>query len=208
VRSSPAGVLWQSRTMERPRPTATPERLPALEQAALARPRSPYRALPSRTVVIDVERQRLLLVSGGRAVAEYPVSTAAAGVGGEEGSFKTPPGWHRIHARIGAGCAPGTVFESRIPTGEVWRGEPREADLILTRVITLEGLEEGVNRGPGRDSLERYIYIHGTNHEPEIGAPASHGCVRMRNADLVELFDQVAEGDAVVIVERGGGVPA
>ena len=108
-------------------------------------------------------------------------------------------GWHRIHARIGAGAPLGTVFESRVPTGRVWRGEAAEADLILTRVLTLEGLEDGVNRGPGRDSLERYIYLHGTNHEDQLGRPASHGCVRLANADVVELFDRVAEGDPVFI---------
>src|SRR5207247_3450625 len=120
-------------------------------------------------------------------------------IGGEENSMRTPPGWHRIHARIGDGAETGAVFESRVPTGVVWHGEPLVADLILTRILTLEGLEDGVNRGPGHDSLERYIYIHGTNHEDQLGRPASHGCVRLANADVVELFDRVAEGAAVFI---------
>jgi UDP-N-acetylmuramate--alanine ligase len=97
------------------------------------------------------------------------------------------------------------VFESRVATGRVWRGEPGEQDLILTRILTLEGLEEGINRGPGVDSLERYIYIHGTNQPDAIGRPASHGCVRMLDPDLLRLFERVREGDAVVIVE---GEPA
>jgi UDP-N-acetylmuramate--alanine ligase len=150
-------------------------------------------------VVVDVASQCLSLIVADRVVAEYPVSTAAAGIGGQEGSFRTPPGWHRIHARIGAGEAHGRVFESRVATDNLWQGEPEAGDLILTRILTLDGLEDGVNRGPGVDSLERYIYVHGTNQEGRIGRPVSHGCVRMTNADVTDLFDQVAEGDAVLI---------
>ena len=113
--------------------------------------------------------------------------------------MRTPPGWHRIHARIGEGAPSGAVFVSREATGDRWKGEPEAADLILTRILTLEGLEDGVNRGPGHDSLERYIYIHGTNHEEELGRPASHGCVRMGNADVIDLFARVAVGDPVVV---------
>ena len=183
---------------------AAPERgsrVIGLARTALSRPLAPFRALPPRYLVVDTERQRLALVENGAVVAEHAVSTAAAGIGGESGSFKTPPGWHRIHARIGAGEPSGAVFESRLPTGATWRGEAREDDLILTRVLTLEGLEDGVNRGPGRDSLERYIYIHGTNHEAALGKPASHGCVRMANAAVLELFERVLPGDPVVILE-------
>jgi UDP-N-acetylmuramate--alanine ligase len=172
----------------------------ALATAALARPGSPYRTLPPRCLLVDVAAQRLALVERGATIAEFPVSTAAAGVGGEAGSLRTPPGWHQVHARIGADQPLGAVFESRVPTGQVWSGEARDEDLILTRVLTLEGLEPGVNRGPGRDSLERYIYIHGTNHEDLLGRPASHGCVRMSNADVAWLFEHVEASDAVVIV--------
>ena len=155
-------------------------------------------------MVVDVPSQRLTLIDHGRAVADFPVSTAAAGVGGKAGSMRTPPGWHRVHARIGGDQPLGMVFESRVPSGEVWKGEPREDDLILTRVLQLDGLEPGVNRGPGCDSLERYIYIHGSNHETELGEPGSHGCVRMSNADVAWLHDQIAEGDAVLIVGEPG----
>jgi UDP-N-acetylmuramate--alanine ligase len=155
-------------------------------------------------MVVDVPSQRLTLIDHGRAVADFPVSTAAAGVGGKAGSMRTPPGWHRVHRRIGGDQPLGMVFESRVPTGEVWNGEPRQDDLILTRVLQLDGLEPGVNRGPGCDSLERYIYIHGTNHEAELGEPGSHGCVRMSNADVAWLHDQIAEGDAVLIVGEPG----
>lgn len=178
----------------------------ALARAALARPGSPFRDLPARLVVVDVERQRLSLIEAGEIAGEWPVSTASAGIGGEEGSHRTPPGWHRIDARIGEGAPAGAVFRSREHGGDLWRGEARDEDLILTRVLTLEGLEDGVNRGPGHDSRARYIYIHGTNHEEALGRPASHGCVRMANAGVVELFDRVAEGDPVVIA--GEVVPA
>jgi UDP-N-acetylmuramate--alanine ligase len=178
---------------------------PALAALALARPRSPFRELPPRFVLVDVGAQRVLLVERGEVTGEWPASTAANGVGGRSGSFQTPPGWHRVHRRIGAGAAPGTVFVSREPTGEVWRGETRDDDLILTRVLTLEGLEDGVNRGEGCDSLERYIYLHGTNHEHELGTPTSHGCVRLSNDGISELFERLEEGDPVVVVAHGPG---
>lgn len=173
--------------------------------AALARPGSPFRELPPRVVLVDAAAQRVVLFEHGAPAGEWLASTAANGVGGEQGSFRTPPGWHRIHRKIGGGALPGTIFVSREPTGELWRGETRDDDLILTRVLTLEGLEEGVNRGPGVDSLARFIYLHGTNHEDQLGEPASHGCVRLSNAAIVTLFDRVAEGDAVVVVAPGTG---
>jgi len=174
-------------------------RLNELARAALTRPHSPLRELPERLLIVDVERQRAHLLERGRALGEWPVSTSANGIGGEEGSYRTPPGWHRIRRRIGAGAAAGTVFVSREPTGERWQGETRDDDLILTRILTLEGLEDGVNRGPGCDSLERYIYLHGTNHEDELGRATSHGCVRLSNADIAELFELVREGDVVLV---------
>jgi len=155
--------------------------------------------VPERLLVVDAERQIATWFEGGEPVAVWPVSTARAGVGGERGSYRTPPGWHRIHQRIGAGAAGGTVFVSRAPTGETWRGEAREDDLILTRILTLDGLEDGVNRGAGRDSLERYIYLHGTNHEDLLGRPASHGCVRLSNEHVCQLFDRMREGDLVFV---------
>jgi UDP-N-acetylmuramate-alanine ligase len=171
-----------------------------LARAALARCGAPPE-LPSRLLVVDVERQRAVLIENGAAKAVWPVSSARAGIGGAEGSYRTPPGWHRVHRRIGEGAEEGSVFVSREPTGEMWRGEARDDDLILTRILTLDGLEEGVNRGPGNDSLERYIYLHGTNHERLLGRPTSHGCVRLSNADICCLFAFMRQGDYVLITE-------
>jgi len=174
----------------------------ALLLAGLARPGAPDLDPRGRMLVVDPARQRLGLLEDGRLAFEAVISTALNGLGCEENSFCTPTGWHRIHARIGAGAEPGAVFRSRVATGEVWRGEDREDDLILTRVLTLDGLEEGWNRGPGRDSLERFIYLHGTNREQDLGRPRSHGCVRLANADVADLFDRVAEGDPALIAEE------
>ncbi|WP_257303166.1 L,D-transpeptidase family protein [Geothrix campi] len=174
----------------------------ALILASGARAGAPALDRGSRILVVDPARQRLGLLEGGRLVFEAVISTAKNGLGCEENSYRTPTGWHRIHARIGAGAEPGTIFRAREATGEVWRGEPREEDLILTRVLTLDGLEEGWNRGPGRDSLERFIYLHGTNQEPQLGQPVSHGCVRLSNTAVAGLFELVAEGDPVLIAEE------
>ncbi len=157
-----------------------------------------------RWLLVDVTEQRLLLVREGAVERDYPVSTAAAGIDGTEGSHGTPPGLHVIERKIGAGLPAGTVFVSRVPTGDTWpadrNGQASEGDLVLSRILTLAGQEEGVNRGPGCDSLARYIYIHGTNHEDRIGEPVSHGCIRLRNADVIDLFARVEEGDPVVIL--------
>ena len=169
-----------------------------LAYAALSRPGAPPE-VPGRLLVVDVARQTATLVEDGHAVATWPVSTARNGIGGAENSFKTPPGWHRVHARIGEGADSGTVFSSRESTGETWHGETCADDLILTRILTLDGLEDGINRGPGHDSLERYIYLHGTNHEDLIGRPVSQGCVRLANKDVCALVDRMREGDFVLI---------
>jgi UDP-N-acetylmuramate--alanine ligase len=169
-----------------------------LSRRALERRGAPPE-LPSRLLVVDVDRQRAVWFEGGEALDTWPVSTARAGIGGTQGSYRTPPGWHRVHRRIGEDAQPGCVFMSREPTGETWRGEARDDDLILTRILTLDGLEDGVNRGPGHDSLERYIYLHGTNHERLLGRPASHGCVRFSNDDVCALFAKMREGDYVLI---------
>lgn len=158
-----------------------------------------------RRIVVDLGSQRLALWEGDELLSEYPVSTAAKGAGEAEGSERTPRGRHRVCEKIGAGCAPRQVFVGRVPTGEVCtpelaRREP-ERDWILTRILWLEGLEEGRNRGGAVDSRARTIYIHGTPEEARIGEPVSHGCIRMRNDDVAELFERVEVGTPVEIVE-------
>ena len=133
--------------------------------------------------------------------ASWPVSTAEAGLDNRIDSGGTPPGVHRIAQKIGAKAAAGTIFESRQPTGEIWQPDQVTAeDLILTRILTLAGCEAGLNQGGAVDSEARYIYLHGTNHENLIGQPVSHGCVRLTNDDISQLFDRMAEGDPVVIL--------
>jgi lipoprotein-anchoring transpeptidase ErfK/SrfK len=157
---------------------------------------------PRRWLLVDVQGQRLILAQGPNLILQRPVSTARAGIDCRQDSGGTPSGLHRIQRKIGGDAPPGTVFVGRKPTGQIWAPSPgRESDdLILTRILTLEGCEEGVNRGPGVDSRERFIYIHGTNHEASVGRPVSHGCVRMTNADVMDLFARVEEGDQVLIV--------
>lgn len=154
---------------------------------------------------VDLERQELLLYAGREVQARWPVSTALNGPGECVDSGCTPRGEHRVRLRIGQGCPLNTVFVARRPTGEIYDASLREAfptrDWILTRILWLTGTEHGFNRGRDCDTLRRFIYIHGCpDHEP-MGVPVSHGCVRMRNHDIVQLFDRVATGTRVVIGE-------
>lgn len=159
-------------------------------------------SVPERWLLVDVTGQRLALIRQGAVALVKPVSTAAAGIDCRQDSGGTPGGLHVIGEKIGDGMAPGTVFRGRRPTGEIWPADVSsgdEEDLILTRILTLDGCEEGRNRGPDVDSRARYIYLHGTNDEGRIGRPVSHGCVRLTSADIVEIFAQVEAGDPVFI---------
>ena len=131
--------------------------------------------------------------AGGELRARFPVSTSRFGPGMEPGSFRTPLGRFRVGEKIVAGAGPGTIFKGREPVGGNGLGSSEE-DLVLTRILWLEGTEPS-----NANTRERYIYIHGTNHEDAIGQPASHGCVRMKNADIVELFEMVPCGAEVRI---------
>ena len=144
-------------------------------------------------IQISVSDQRLILKNGRKKVAAYSVSTSRFGLGSKEGSFKTPTGKFRIAERIGDGMPSGTVFKSRRPV-KATKKMLREDDLVMTRILWLDGLE-----ARNANTHGRYVYIHGTNHEEDIGTAASHGCIRMKNADVVELFDRVAEGTPVEI---------
>jgi hypothetical protein len=154
-------------------------------------------------LVVSIAAQRLYLLQEGRLLKTYPVSTSAFGSGSLEGSNQTPLGLHRIRTMIGEGQPLGMVFKSRKPTGRIAEiiEEPIDVpeDDVTTRIMWLEGLEPGVNQGGKVDSYRRYIYIHGTPEEGLIGRPASHGCVRMYNADVVDLFARVDEGTLVYI---------
>ena len=148
---------------------------------------------PEPKIRISVRRQQLVLKSGRKKLAEYPVSTSRFGLGSKEGSFKTPTGKFRIADKIGDGMPAGTVFKSRRPV-KAAKKLLREEDLVMTRILWLDGLERR-----NANTHDRYVYIHGTNHEDKIGTPAGHGCVRMKNADLLELFERVKVGTPVVI---------
>ena len=158
-----------------------------------------------RQIQISLDEQRLYLVSRAGVLRQWPVSSARNGAGDGMGSERTPRGWHRIRARIGAGCLPGTVFVGRRPTGEIHgsgqAGSESGRDWILTRILWLCGLEPGFNRFGEVDSMRRYIYIHGTPDSESMGVARSHGCIRMRNRDVIELFDQVEPGTRVWIQE-------
>jgi len=153
--------------------------------------------------LIDLAAQSLILLEGSRVLGRYQVSTARNGPGERQGSGCTPRGLHRIRIRIGAGCPEGTVFVGRRPTGEIYdlelAGQYPERDWVLTRILWLTGLESGCNRGGYLDTLRRYIYIHGCPDTQPMGAPCSHGCIRMRNQDLIDLFDLVPTGTLVEI---------
>jgi lipoprotein-anchoring transpeptidase ErfK/SrfK len=144
---------------------------------------------------IDGARQELTLLDGQRVVARYPVSTAKNGFGEKNGSFCTPRGRHIVRAKIGAGQPLNSVFVRRRPTGEIWSPELHARypgrDWILTRILWLSGCEPGRNRLGDVDTMRRYIYIHGSHDLAEMGKPGSIGCIRMRSADIVELFDLV-----------------
>src|SRR5713226_9840448 len=144
---------------------------------------------------ISIRNQRLTLKRGETPVRSYPVSTSRFGVGTEEGSMKTPTGRFRVAEEIGEGLPSDTVFQSRAPLQPGDPLPPTE-DLVMSRILWLDGLDEH-----NANTRDRFIYIHGTKHEDKIGTPASHGCVRMRNADVVELFMLVDEGTQVLIEE-------
>ncbi len=157
-------------------------------------------------LLISVARQQMTVFDDhGQVLREYRVSTAKAGVGEQTGSFKTPRGQHEIRAKIGRGLAPNTVFVRRRPTGELWTPELAQQfpdrDWILTRILWLSGCEPGRNRLHGVDTMRRYIYIHGCPDSAQMGVPGSHGCVRMNNADIIELFDLVPCYTEVEITE-------
>ncbi|OLF39212.1 MULTISPECIES: L,D-transpeptidase [unclassified Psychrobacter] len=161
-----------------------------------------------KQLIINVAQQTLTLYQQDKVVVQYLVSTAKNGIGSQQDSGCTPLGRHVIAKKIGNDAAINAVFVGRVLTGEVYDAKfgqlhPKR-DWILSRILWLSGLEEGVNKGSnsqgGCDTYQRYIYIHGTPDTEPMGVPLSHGCVRMRNEDIVELFAQVEESDTVTII--------
>ncbi len=147
----------------------------------------------ARKIRVSIARQTLELFHGGKVLRRFAISTSKFGEGCEPGSYKTPLGRFVVAEKIGGGAAMGEVFKARVPLGKIGC-EDEPDDFVQTRILWLAGLDE-----ENGNTRERYIYLHGTNHESEIGRKASHGCVRMRNADIVELFEEVEEGTEVVI---------
>ena len=156
-----------------------------------------------RLIRISIPEQRLEVLEGGAVAASYPVSTARNGPGEQRGSGCTPRGWHRIRIKIGAGLPINAVLTGRRPTGEIYGQELAarypERDWILSRILWLTGLETGFNRGGNCDTLRRFIYLHGCPDTAPMGVPLSHGCIRMRNREVLELFERVDAGDRVWI---------
>lgn len=148
-----------------------------------------------RSIHVSIRDQQLTLLEGETPIRRYPVSTSRFGIGTEEGSFKTPTGNFRVAQKIGHGMPSSTVFRGRLPLNP---DDPLPAteDLVMSRILWLDGID-----ADNANTRERFIYVHGTKHEDKIGQRDSHGCVRLRNADVIELFDLVDEGTLVVIEE-------
>lgn len=157
---------------------------------------------PDLGIWVSASRQLLVGIEDLQVVFVYTCSTAARGLGSRANSYQTPTGWHEIDDRIGDGAPHGAIFVERKFTGKIWVTEqPTEKDYVLTRIMWLRGLEPGLNAGPGIDSRERYIYIHGTPAEDKLGTPASMGCVRLSNRDVIEVFNRTVKGTRVLITE-------
>lgn len=154
---------------------------------------------------VSIAKQKLFVYKNDNLVREYTVSTAKNGAGEVFGSEKTPRGLHLIRAKIGDKCAVNTVFVERRPTGEIYKPELKlqhpQRDWILTRIMWLSGLEVGKNRLGNVDTMRRYVYIHGTPDETNMEIPGSRGCIRMRNEDLIELFNTIPAQTRILIQE-------
>ena len=156
-------------------------------------------------IEVDIGEQQLTLFKDEVVERVYRVATGKKGVGEQFGSEKTPRGRHIIRAKIGNGALPDTVFVGRRPTGEIYDDSMRnvhpDRDWILTRILWLSGMEPGFNRLGNVDTMRRYVYIHGCPDSDEMGIPSSHGCVKMRNTDIIELFDLIPAGTEVFLKE-------
>lgn len=156
-----------------------------------------------RSLRVDVAQQRLYLLNNEQVVNTLSCSTARLGVGEHKGSEQTPRGWHCVRAMVGANQPRGAVYVGRRPTGEIWSqvlaDRYPDRDWILTRILWLCGMEPGLNRLGEVDSMQRYIYIHGTPPSEPMGVPRSHGCIRLHDDEIIELFSFVSPGTKVLI---------
>lgn len=157
-------------------------------------------------VYVGIQRQRLYYIKKGKVVAEYVISTSKEGFGNVARSYRTPDGLHTVAEKIGENAPVGTIFVNKVNTGQLAKIERQSIatgkDEITTRIISLNGEEPGVNKGGNVDSYSRAIYIHGTPEEGLLGQPASHGCVRMSNEDVIDLFNRIHIGTKVLILNN------
>jgi len=151
-------------------------------------------------LLVSIQNQTLYGIQEGKILFEYSCSTAAKGIGNTQGSYQTPLGWHKIDEKIGDRVPLRGIFKKRVFTGDIWDGTLQSEDLVLTRILLLRGLETGINIGPGIDTYNRCIYIHGTNEESKLGTPASHGCIRLSNWDVRALYTRIPKGTLVLII--------
>jgi hypothetical protein len=156
-------------------------------------------------VLIVASEQKQYLLYQGEAIQQYAISTSEFGLGSKAGSNKTPLGVHIVKKKYGTRAKMGTIFKARANTGRIAKilteeGKRSKADNVTTRILWLSGLEKGINQGGKVDSHRRYIYIHGTDEEGRLGSPASHGCIRMNNQDVIDLYQKIEIGTLVVII--------
>jgi L,D-transpeptidase YbiS len=169
-------------------------------------PRSVPGIINSPYIIVSAKQQVMyVLADHNTLLKQYVIGTAANGMGEQKDSFKTPRGWHQIRALIGANQPINTVFKARRPTGEIFSPDldllMPNRDWILTRILWLSGLEPGFNRFGDVDTMQRYVYIHGSPEHKVMGIPGSKGCINMRNLDIIELFNQIKFGTKVFIAE-------
>jgi L,D-transpeptidase YbiS len=157
------------------------------------------------TIEIQIASQIMAVIENEKCIQEYLISTAKNGAGEVRGSEQTPRGWHIVRAKIGVNCPANMVFVGRRPTGEIYEPELRarfpERDWILTRIFWLSGLEKGKNRLGNVDTMQRYIYIHGTPDDVRLGVPGSRGCIRISNENSIDLFERIPVGTRILIKE-------
>jgi len=164
--------------------------------------------LDKAKITVNISEQKLYLYTGDdELVKSYPISTSKYGIGSKANSGKTPLGLHSIENKIGANAPAGSIFKGRKNIGRIANINAEAGDLVTSRIMWLKGLDIGKNSGPKIDSYKRYIYIHGTAEENKIGQPASHGCIRMLNRDVIELFDMVKEKTRVEIITNQETIP-